>query len=250
MEKTKNILTIMKKYGTIIMTVVESGIFVSKDCPLLGVESEPLPYCPLNRGFFYGGNMRDNLGCFVKKNCLSMKCKVCSRVFYLSPKQKNKNKRKTYSYKCREIYFIKTGYRPPKKKCCVCGKELNKRERITCSMDCRTIHFRNIGKKPPSQLKHGRTTERGYVKILTVFGYIREHRLLIEKKLGRTLEKNEVVHHLNGDKADNRIENLFVMNKSDHNRFHSKLPRKTSLIGDLLIEYFYKYLASLREANK
>ena len=46
------------------------------------------------------------------------------------------------------------------------------------------------------------------------------HILLMEQLLGRPLKENEVVHHINGDKYDNRPENLQVMDRGEHTRLH------------------------------
>lgn len=50
-----------------------------------------------------------------------------------------------------------------------------------------------------------------------------EHSLVAERVLGRKLKRSEVVHHINGDKADNRNCNLMICDRSYHQQLHAKM---------------------------
>lgn len=58
--------------------------------------------------------------------------------------------------------------------------------------------------------------------------YDLKHRIVIEQHIGRRLLRSEIVHHLNGDKKDNRVENLEIITQAEHAKKHDPERKKNN----------------------
>jgi HNH endonuclease len=145
--------------------------------------------------------------------------------------------------------------------CAACGKTFfehgsHASRRVYCSNGCRnsdatykqTISERT-SRENNAAWKGGTTTHRdGYIYELCPehpfarCRYVFQHRLIVERYLRENLPKSNclvkfgnqlyldqslAVHHVNGDKTDNRIENLQVMTSSEHQKIHNALRRQS-----------------------
>ncbi len=184
-------------------------------------------------------------------------CQKCEKVFWVYPSIIKRNGGKFCSRKCWEINNIgkpspgkgkpsaRKGYKHSeetkqkiskslKGKCAgknnpMYGIHLTRRKLSKEAKE--NISKAKQGPKNPAWKNGRRKNAQGYIRIHSpnhpfadIDGYVMEHRLVMEKHIGRYLTPKEVVHHRNGIKDDNKIENFKLFpNDLEHRKYHHKI---------------------------
>lgn len=148
-------------------------------------------------------------------------CPICFKAFYVQNSESHR--RVTCSVECRRQRQVRSF---SDRTCVNCGKaftcppnQLKHRAAKYCGVICSAAY--RTGKRT-SRFKGGRWIGSGGYVEFRVDGRVRvkEHRYVMEQHLGRRLDSSECVHHKNGNKQDNRIENLEIVSFEDHPEKH------------------------------
>jgi len=90
----------------------------------------------------------------------------------------------------------------------------------------------------------------GYYKIKVNNVWMFEHTWIVQDFLGRNLNEDERIHHINGIKTDNHIENLALFTKSQHSHFHRQILQHGYTTPRRLTIFNNPIQVKLREQNE
>lgn len=149
-----------------------------------------------------------------KKTGWSRNCQFCGKEFYLSEGRSKRGRGKFCSFEC---YWLNMK-----------GRKLPRKTKDKMSVSAKRLE------KPNSWKGGKRHDSRGYVSIYmpnhpfaySNKRYVREHRLVMQKHLGRFLQRKEVVHHIDSNPKNNNINNLMLFSSNiEHRKFEMAMKK-------------------------
>ena len=148
-----------------------------------------------------------------------IKCHDCGKIFN-RPRchiERNVTKRFFCSHEC----SIR-GRKPPPTICKNCGKSfISAYGRLKTQIFCCYLCYNAYKFGPRVEGTAASHLDRDGYRFIMVGGKnVREHRHVVEQHIGRKLADTETVHHLDGNRTNNRISNLVIMQRSEHSGLH------------------------------
>lgn len=146
-------------------------------------------------------------------------CQFCGNEFFVP--QYDINSRPTIKYCSPGCYHSASRKQPQVRNCLQCGKEFvfssKHKDKKFCDVNCACSYKRE--KKRIATMG-----ANGYKTVWFADGSGEpEHRYIIEQAIGRKLGRDEVVHHIDGNRANNDISNLAVMTRGEHSALHRRM---------------------------
>lgn len=168
--------------------------------------------------------------CHYESKRAVVMCAICKKRFIV--KKANKNVLKTCSAVCsRKNRSQRTKNALLRGDCIVPLRDspiLRKKQSLKIKKayrEGRMSHMKRVWDARASEIGTCRVMG-GYIYVKTqeknrTRSWRKQHRLVMEQHIGRPLKHTEIIHHINHNKLDNRIENLQIMTASEHMRYHA-----------------------------
>ena len=127
-------------------------------------------------------------------------------------------------------------------------KQVNAVVKRSGKWTCKKCSLTKRNKNNSSKIGSTRINSNGYVLEKTKSGWVQQHRVVIQLAIGRELYSHELVHHIDGNKTNNVIENLRIESWGDHTKHHHLGLKRSNETKRKISEKSCKY--SIEQAKK